>query len=87
MKMSVVKKFMEEHPQLFRGIQIVRGLYIRSDCTEIFVLEQEEWKNNRNAFVFEFGCGNLEKLRTEVNIMEKYLMEIPNCDYAEYVTF
>ena len=87
MKMSVVNKFMEEHSQLFRGNQIVRGLYIRIDCVEIFVLEQREWKNQRNTFVFRFECGNFVSCNTEINTMEKYLLEIPNSDFAEYVDF
>lgn len=87
MKMSIVKKFMEEHSQFFRGNNIVRGLYIRSDCTEIFVLEQAEWKGNRNTFVFRFDCGSLASCNTEVNTMEKYILEIAHSDFAEYVDF
>lgn len=87
MKMSIVKKFMEEHYQFFHGNQIVRGLYIRTDCTEIFVLEQAEWKNNRKTFVFKFECGNFASCNTEINTMEKYILEIAHSDFAEYVDF
>ena len=87
MKMSVVNKFMEEHSDFFRGNLIVRGLYIRIDCEEIFVLEQEEWKNNRNTFVFRFNCGHLVSCTTEINTMEHYILEIPHSDFAEYVDF
>ena len=85
--MSIVKKFMEEHSQFFRGNQIVRGLYIRTDCVEIFVLEQAEWKNNRKTFVFRFECGYLASCTTEVNTMEHYILEITHSDFAEYVDF
>ena len=87
MKMSVVNKFMEEHSDFFRGNQIVRGLYIRIDCVEFFVLEQEEWKNQRKTFVFRFECGNFAHCNTEINTMEKYFLEIPNSNDAEYITF
>ena len=84
MENSIVRKFQNTH---LKGCHIVRGLYIREDCSEHFVFEHKEWKGQRKTFVFEFGCGYLEELRTEMNTMEKYLMEIPKCDYAEYVTF
>ena len=87
MKMSVVNKFMEEHSQFFRGNQIVRGLYIRIDCVEFFVLEQRGWENKCNTFVFRFECGSFVSCSTEINTMERYFLEISNSDYAEYVVF
>lgn len=88
METSIVRKFRNEYSGLLcRSGSIVRGLYIRSDCSELFIFEHKEWKGQRRTFVFEFGCGYLEELRTEVNTMEKYLLEIPKCDLAEYITF
>lgn len=87
MSKSVVKSFIEEHSNMFHGFTIVRGLYLRYDCSETFVLECAEWKSQRITFVFEFGCGYLESRKEEINTMEKYLMDISKVDYAEYITF
>ena len=87
MKNTVICKFMSEHRSLFEGFIISRGLYLRENCTEFIILECEEWKNQRKTFVFEFGCGCLASCKTEFNTMEKYLIDIPKSDFAEYVTF
>ena len=87
MSKSVVKSFIEEHSNMFYGCTIVRGLYLRDDCNEIFVMECEEWKSQRKTFVFEFCCGYFESCKTEINVMEKYLMDISKVDHAEYTAF
>ena len=86
-KNCIVGKFMEEHSQFFRGNQIVRGLYIRDGGVELFVLEQKEWKDKRTTFVFQFDCGTFASCKTEINTMEKYLLEIPDADFAEFVNY
>lgn len=71
--------------RMFRDIPIVRGLYLRMDCTELFILESREWKNQRRTFVFEFDCGHFVSCKTETNTMEKYLMDVYKADHAEFV--
>lgn len=87
MKDTIVYKFMSEHKRFFRDSRIYRGLYLRISCTEFFILEEKEWKNNRKTFVFEFDCGYLVSCNTELNTMEKYLIDISKFDFAEYITF
>ena len=87
MEKSVIKVFIKEHSSLFCNDMVARGLYLRMDCAEVIVLEYREFKNQRRTFVFEFGCGYLESCKTEINTMEKYLMDISKSDHAEYITF
>lgn len=83
---SVVREFFRKQ-DILSDADIVRGLYLIMDCTELFVFECEELNNKRKTYVFEYGCGQFDSCRTETNTMEKYLMDIPNADYAEYVNF
>ena len=83
---GIVSDFIKEH-HVFLNIPIVRGLYLRIGSTEFFVLEQKEWKNQRKTFVFEFDCGHFVSCQTETNTMEKFMMDIPEADYAEYVSY
>ena len=85
-KNTIIEKFLEEQHMLFLRVPIVRGLYLRMDCTELFSIECREWKNQRRTFVFEYGCGYLDSCKTETNTMEKYLMYISKAEHAEYVT-
>lgn len=82
---NIISKFIKDMP-ILKDIPVVRGLYIRDNTTEIFILECEEWKNQRKTFVFEFDCGYFVSCKTEVNTMEKYLMDISKVDRAEYVS-
>jgi hypothetical protein len=82
---NVINRFIGEMP-MFKDVSIVRGLYLRMDCTELFILESREWKNQRRTFVFEFDCGHFVSCKTEINTMEKYLMDVPNAHYVEYTS-
>ena len=82
-----VKKFVDTHYDFFDGDLLTRGLYIRFDTSELFVIERKAWKDKRDTFVFEFNCGCFVSCRTEINTMEKYILEIHKSDYAEYITF
>lgn len=81
-----VYNFLKKNSDLIGHMHIVRGLYLRSGCDETFVLEYPEFKCGRRTFVFCLNCGNLEEIRTEFNTMEKYILEIPKCEFAEYYT-
>ena len=85
MRNNLIGKFISEHSNFFNGNSIVRGIYLRMDCTELFILECSEWKNKRTTFVFEFDCGYFCSCKTEINTMEKYLMDISKYEHAEYV--
>ncbi len=83
---NIIGDFVKKQ-EILKDTPIVRGLYIRMCCTELFILEEREWKNQRRTFVFEFDCGHFVSCKTEVNTMEKYLVDIPNVCYAEYVSY
>lgn len=83
---SIIHNFIKEQSML-SDAHIVRGLYLGTGCTQLFILERREWKNQRTTFVFEFDCGHFVSCKTEINTMEKYLLDISNVDRAEYVTF
>lgn len=83
---SVVREFFRKQ-DILSDADIVRGLYLIMDCTELFVFECEQCRNKRKTYVFEYGCGSFDSCRTETNTMEKYLTDISIADYAEYVTF
>lgn len=82
---NIVNDFIKKQ-EILKDIPIIRGLYIRSNTTELFILECEEWKNQRRTFVFEFDCGYFLSCKTETNTMEKYLMDVFNADRVEYVS-
>ena len=84
---NVINEFMVANKPLLGDINIVRGLYLRMDCTELFILEHREWRGQRKTFVFEFCCGLLNSCRTEANTMGKYLCDITKAELAEYATF
>ena len=83
---NIIHDFVKKQ-DILKDAFIVRGLYLRTGCTELFILECREWKNQRTTFVFDFDCGYFVSCKTETNTMEKYLMDIPNADHAEYVSF
>ena len=82
---SVCENFMEKNNALLNGVSIERALYLRNNCTEIIVL-QCNYKNKK-CFIFEHDCGVLNAIKSEFDSMEKYMMLIPNSEYAEYITF
>lgn len=82
MENSAIRNFLRNNKMISTDM-VARGLYLHDDCRETIILELD-W--NKTVFVFVNDCGCLVECRTEKNTFDKYILQIPNCDYAEYET-
>lgn len=80
---TIIKKFIDRNEGLLHEVRGKSALFVQDYCSEMFVIQTV----NGTCFVFEFDCGELSKIKTEHNAMERYMMLIPTSEYAEYITF
>ena len=81
--MTVIQSFVDRHHEL-KEQEFERGLYVRIDTEEYFILECPEWKNQKKTFVFVYSCGHFCECHTEYNTFEKHLFSmVCNCDFME----
>lgn len=76
-----VRDFCKEKASFLLDAYLNRGLYLCFEMQELFIYELRGGK----TIVFEYECKDcLTDFRTEVNTMEKYILQIPKADFALY---